>query len=97
MVYELTMPSSHKTTSTTISVSSIVANLRGRRVQVGCRKLPEHCTDLLHRYDLHMSFSPNHRDAEIVWMSLQLQIDLRVADGEIAEAHPVDRLWQLAA
>src|SRR4029450_3162723 len=41
MVYELTIPSSHSTTSTTMIVSSIVANLHRTEVQGRCRKTPE--------------------------------------------------------
>src|SRR5262245_57411336 len=51
----------------------------------------------LHCDDLYVPFAPYDGDAQIMGMPLQLQIDLRVADGEIGEANPVDRLGQLSA
>ena len=50
----------------------------------------------LHRHDLDVTFTANDGDAEVVGVALELQIDARVADRQVGQADPVDRLGQPA-
>ena len=52
---------------------------------------------LFHGHDLHMPFTPDDGDTKIVRMPFELQIDLGLADREIAQTNPIDRLGQLSA